>query len=203
MKQTYHFGLLSVLAAGLVACTAPGSTVAPTATPTPTAASPEAKATPAAKEAEKAHEEACTHMTNGPAKAVDASLTAQGRGTVAADHHRYDVKLQPQGNRFGGSVTFNNGKAGDVKFYLGFAGPASAEQKLTLVQAGKTVEFEKVDAEHVHETCPDVKIHYVAELGVGPVEIGFTGLTENTARLVIESGSEDAHGDDDHDHDHD
>lgn len=144
-------------------------------------------------------------MANGPARAVEASLSSEGRGAVAADHHRYDVKLQPQGSTFGGNVVFNNAMAGDVKFYLGFAGPATAEQTLTLMQDGKRVEFEKVDSEHVHEECVDVKVHYVAELGVGPVEIRFAGMTENAARLVIEGASEDGHHEegDDHDHDHD
>ncbi|MEB3283843.1 MAG: hypothetical protein VKN33_00970 [Candidatus Sericytochromatia bacterium] len=197
--SVYFFG---VLLASVASCSAP--VTSPNVMPTTSSPSPSPAATPSA--AMKPHQEACLHMSSGPQKDVEAALLSSGAPVIAADHHRYDVTLKAQGDRFGGTVVFNNPTAGDVRFYLGFAGPISPDTKLTLTQAGKPLAFESVDTEHVHEECSDIKVLYVAEVGVGPVEINMAGFQENVARLVLEGGSgEDGHADDheeDHGHDH-
>ena len=146
-------------------------------------ASPGASASPAAA---VDYGEACEHVAEGPAKVVSANLVtmSRARDSVAADHTRYDVGLVLSGGQSEGYVLFDSDEAGDCAFYL------NKDVPFKLMQAGQEVAFEAT--EKPLAACADaIKAHYVAEVGVGQLELHFGPTSETTVGIVIERGAHD------------
>lgn len=141
--------------------------------PVPT--NPPAKGTPAADI------EACEHLKEGPAVAVQAvspSATAS-IPNISEPHKRYDITLVASGSEFVGKVQYNSAAASEYIVFL------NQDVPLTLFDTNNARVSIENSATGSAE-CAEVKGRHLVDLGVGTYTLSFGPTTVSSLSVVIE-----------------
>jgi hypothetical protein len=125
-------------------------------------------------------DEACEHLTEGPASAVSAVEAGDGP-LIADDHRRYDVALVPVTTGYGGRVRFSAHESGDFIFHLGVNVPVRFTDA-----SGTSVLPEK--SEMASTSCPALQARHVVPLAVGTFHLEFGPSSASAVSVVVEPG---------------
>ncbi|MCP3062387.1 hypothetical protein LXT21_26710 [Myxococcus sp. K38C18041901] len=129
--------------------------------------------------------EGCEHLREGPAAAVNATLTGTPP-SVSNDHRRYDIALVDGAAGHRGSVSFAAAEATDYVLYL------SANVPVSITDAsGAAVEIE--ESATSSESCTDIKGRHVVPLSVGTFTFTFGPTPSASVNLVVEEASHEGH----------
>jgi FAD/FMN-containing dehydrogenase len=127
--------------------------------------------------------EACEHLNEGPAAAVNASATGAGPA-VSNDHKRYDITLTDVTGGKGGSVSFAAAEGIDYILFTGADVPVAVKSS-----SGQTVAPEA--SVKTSSECTEIKGRHTFGLGVGTYTISFGPTTATSVSLVIEEAETD------------
>lgn len=135
-------------------------------------------------------EEACEHMTDGPAVEVTANLGSDTGPDVSPMHTRHDITLVEEEGAFVGTVSYAAAEAGEYALYT----DVDVEINVTDASSNAIVISEPMSV----DACDTVASMRTLDLEVGTYLLRFGPTDREAVRLVIEHGEE--HGADHADH---